>query len=117
VKWPWLSCGCLAVLLCLQIHPAAAQPLGYSFAPILGYDDKNGWVYGAAAFAYREGNDGLNLGLYGAGNFKDFGGSGNFSSTTLNLEMRQAEGWIENLHVLLERSFDYYYGEGGATSP
>jgi hypothetical protein len=31
--------------------------------------------------------------------------------------MRQAEGWIENLHVLLERSFDYYYGEGGATSP
>jgi hypothetical protein len=111
------------MLLALSFfHPGLAsaqdtQALGQSYTPILGYDDKNGALFGAAAFWYREGASGFNAGLYGASNFKDFSGTGNFSSITLDLESRLLPGWVTGAHLVLDKSYDYYYGEGGNTSP
>jgi len=83
--------------------------LGYAGVPILGYDDKDGWVYGGAAFVYSDLQPSVNAGLYGVTNFN------NFNSTTLNYEQRQNH-WLYAFHGLAERAFDYYYGEGDLTS-
>jgi outer membrane protein assembly factor BamA len=87
---------------------AQASP-GTSYTPIFGYDDKNGALYGAAAFFYNEGRPGYNTGIYGVSNGKSF------HSLTFNLDQRSQAGLDLSLRSSVARSFDNYYGEGNAT--
>ena len=89
---------------------APKEGLGYSGVPIIGYDDKSGWLYGAAGFVYSETEPGINAGLFGVTNLNDF------HSSTLNYEQRHGK-WLFSFHGLIERAFDIYYGEGDLTSP
>ena len=89
---------------------ANAGESGRSYTPIVGYDDKNGALYGAAAFAYQDGRPGYNGGLYGVSNGRDF------HAATLSVEKRPAQGLDLALRSTLARSFDNYYGEGDQTS-
>ena len=87
----------------------ALNNLGYAGVPIVGYDDKSGWLYGGAGFVYSDEEPGVNAGLFAVSNFNDF------YSTTLNFEQRM-NAWLFAFHGLAERSFDNYYGEGDLTS-
>jgi outer membrane protein assembly factor BamA len=87
----------------------ALNDLGYAGVPIIGYDDKSGWLYGGAGFIYSDNEPGINAGLFAVSNFNDF------YSSTLNYEQRKSN-WLLAFHGLAERSFDNYYGEGDLTS-
>lgn len=89
---------------------AQAADKGASYTPIIGYDDKNGLLYGAAAFLYQEGRPGYNNGVYGVSNGKDF------HSITMSLEDRSQAGLDLSLKSNVARTFDAYYGEGNNTS-
>jgi outer membrane protein assembly factor BamA len=84
--------------------------MGQSYMPIVGYTDKTGAMYGAAAFLYEDGRPGYQLGCYGVSNFS------NFHSITLEGQKRGSEGTDLATKVVLSRTFDNYYGEGDATS-
>jgi len=95
----------------LHVAPGAhAAEVGHSYTPIVGYDDKNGALFGAAAFVYKEGEQGYHHGLYGASNGR------NFHSVTLALQESTAAGLDLDLRSNVARTFDNYYGEGNATS-
>ncbi|HXB97501.1 MAG TPA: BamA/TamA family outer membrane protein [bacterium] len=87
---------------------AAWAATGNSYAPILGYDDKNGLLYGAAAFHYHPDDQGLDCGAYGVTN------GGSLDSLTLQSE-DQGPAWSCSADLRLARTFDNYYGEGDAT--
>lgn len=97
-----LALSCLPAL-------ASASEAGRSYTPIIGYDDKNGMLYGAAAFLYIDGRPGYNAGLYGVSN------GSTFHSVTFNWDRRQAAGLDLAVETTLSRAFDQYYGEGAAT--
>ncbi len=108
----------LLALLCLTSSALRAEgpelepgELGKSAIPIAGYDDKSGWLFGAAGFLYTDKEPGINAGLFAISN------GDNFHSATFNLEKRGAGRWSFALHLLGERAFDNYYGEGDLTSP
>jgi hypothetical protein len=82
---------------------------GNSYAPIMGYDDKNGLLYGAAAFHYQDDHQGVDCGAYGVTNGR------NVDSLTLQSADRGA-AWTCNADLRVARTFDNYYGEGDATS-
>jgi outer membrane protein assembly factor BamA len=88
---------------------AQASP-GSSYTPIIAYDDKNGALYGAAAFFYNEGRPGYNNGIYGVSNGKDF------HSLTFSMSQRSQAGLDLSLSSNVARTFDNYYGEGDRTS-
>jgi len=85
--------------------------VGKSAIPIAGYDDKSGWLVGAAGFLYSDREPGINAGLFAISNLS------NFHSATLNYEQRGKGPWSHALHLLGERAFDNYYGEGDLTPP
>lgn len=87
-----------------------ASEAGSSYTPIVGFDDKNGALFGAAAFKYQEGRPGYNHGLYGVTNGRDF------HSLTLNLLKRSEAGLDLGLQSDFASAFDNYYGEGSQTS-
>ena len=89
------------------LHAAEA---GSSYTPIVGYDDKNGFLAGAAYFHYKEGQPGFNHGIYGVSNGRDF------HSVTLDLHQKLESGLDLSLHSDQARTFDNYYGEGSQTS-
>lgn len=99
----------LALLSLPTLATATPTSPGRSYTPIIGYDDKNGAIYGAAAFLYQDGRPGYNAGLYGVSN------GGSFHALTFNWERRQDSGLDLSLKSQLARSFDQYYGEGSAT--
>ena len=112
---PRFAAAALGLFL-LGAGPAAAaeddydQPeFGKSAIPIVGYDDKSGWLYGAAGFLYSDKEPGVNAGLFVVSNL------GNFNSATFNFELRSKGPWSWSLHLLGERAFDLYYGEGDLT--
>jgi hypothetical protein len=88
----------------------ALNNLGLAGLPIIGYDDKSGWLYGGAGFIYSDFEPGVNAGLFFVSNLSDF------NSATLNYEQRSGP-WLYGFHGLAERAFDNYYGEGDLTSP
>lgn len=88
----------------------AQDEIGRSAIPIVGYDDKSGWLYGAAGFLYSDKEPGINAGLFGVSNLDDF------HSATLNYEQRSLGPWAYSVHLLGERGFDHFYGEGDLTS-
>jgi hypothetical protein len=81
---------------------------GNSYAPIMGYDDKNGLLYGAAAFHYQPDRQGLDCGAYGVTNGR------NVDSVTLQSAER-GQDWTCSADLRLAKTFDNYYGEGDAT--
>jgi hypothetical protein len=83
---------------------------GYTAFPIVGYDDKSGWLYGASGFIYNDSGPGVNAALYAVTNLD------NFHSSTFTYEQRRG-GWEYTFNGVAERAFDYYYGEGDLTSP
>ena len=85
--------------------------LGKSAVPIVGYDDKSGWLFGAAGFLYNDKEPSINAGLFMISNFN------NFHSATLNYDQRNTGPLSYTVHLLGERAFDYYYGEGDLTDP
>lgn len=85
--------------------------MGKSAVPIVGYDPTDGWIFGGAGFLYSDQKPGINAGLFFVSNL------GNFNSVTFNYEQRTRGGWYFGLHILAERAYDYYYGEGDLTSP
>lgn len=105
----------LLLALCLLSAAAQAQEelepgeLGRSAIPILGYDDNSGWLFGGAGFLYTDKEPGINAGLFVVSNFNAF------HSATLNVDQRGAGPWSYALHLLGERAFEYYYGEGDLT--
>lgn len=106
------------LLLLLSSRPAPGSQdefdlseIGKSAVPIVGYDDKTGWLIGGAGFLYSEKAPGINAGLFAISNMD------NFHSATLNIEQRWAGPWSYALHLLGERAFDNYYGEGDLTQP
>lgn len=107
----------LALLLCSARGSAAAEDdfdlseYGHTAIPILGYDDKTGWLFGAAGFIYSDEVPGVNAGLFVVSNL------GDFHSGTLNYAERSKGPWSLSLHLLGERAFDHYYGEGDLTTP
>ena len=98
----------ITVILSVIILPTLAAASGTSYAPILGYDDKNGLLYGAAAFYYQDGRSGLDCGAYGVTNGR------NVQSVTLQGADRGPD-WACSTDLRLARTFDNYYGEGDAT--
>jgi len=94
----------------LNLRLQDLQPQGWSAAPFLGRDDKNGMVYGAGLFFYRDLKIGYNLSLYGVTNL------GDFNSVTVVHEHWLPGPWRYGTTTTLERTFDYYYGEGDLTS-
>ncbi len=104
------------VMASVPTQEGSKPGLKRSYTPVFGYDPKDGFLYGAGAFLCQAGTPGFNLGIYGAGNFKDFQGCANFSSVTLDDEVRR-QGWIGHARLLVEKSFDLYYGEGNDTPP
>jgi outer membrane protein assembly factor BamA len=94
----------------LALNAQASPTQGTSYTPIVGYDDKNGALYGAAAFFYEEGRPGYNTGVYGVSNGKDF------HSMTFSMEQRSQAGLDLSLSSNVARTFDNYYGEGNGTS-
>lgn len=84
---------------------------GRSAIPIVGYDDKSGWLFGAAGFLYSDQEPAVNAGLFAVSNLNDF------HSATLNYEERSGGTWSYSLHLLGEHAFDHYYGEGDLTPP
>jgi hypothetical protein len=93
----------------LQLDIKDLEPEGWSMAPFLGRDDKNGWVYGAGLFFYRDQPTGYHLDLYGVSNFSDF-----YSGTVAH-EHWMPGPWRYGTQTTVERAFDYYYGEGNMT--
>jgi outer membrane protein assembly factor BamA len=87
-----------------QSDPEAGK-MGSTGVPIVGYDDKSGWLYGGAGFLYSEIEPGTNAAIFLVVNFRDF------YSSTLNYELRSGD-WLISFHGLVERAFDNYYGEG-----
>ena len=112
----WLFAPSAPVLAAAASEPTAADDffesngLGHTGVPIIGYDDKSGWLFGGAGFVYSEIEPGINIGLFGVSNFN------NFYSATLNYEQR-SQKWLYAFHGLAESAFDNYYGEGDLTSP
>jgi hypothetical protein len=106
----FLSLGAQGKAASAFIEESDFDNLGYSVVPIIGYDDKSGWLYGAAGFAYSEVEPGINAGLFGVTNLSDF------HSVTFNYEQRKGN-WLYAFHGLTERAFDNYYGEGDLTVP
>jgi hypothetical protein len=88
---------------------ATASTQGTSYTPIVGYDDKNGAIWGGAIFKYADGRPGYNTGLYGVSN------GSSFHALTFSWEQRQAAGLDLALDSHVARTFDQYYGEGSAT--
>ena len=109
-----------ALFLCLSLLAGALQgaddddsgpaKLGYTGVPIVGYDDKSGWLFGGAGFAYSEADPAINAQLFAVSNLNDF------HSSTFNYEQRSGD-WLVSFHGLAERAFDNYYGEGDLTAP
>lgn len=97
-------------ILILSSTGLHASEAGSSYTPIVAYDDKNGFLAGAAYFRYKEGQPGYNHGIYGVSNGR------NFHSLTLNLHQLTADGLEMNWHSDAAKSFDNYYGEGSQTS-
>jgi outer membrane protein assembly factor BamA len=89
--------------------PLLAQA-GQSYMPIVGFTDKTGLMYGAAAFYYQDGRPGFELGCYGVTNAL------NFNSITLEGQKRGADGTDMAGKVVLSKTFDNYFGEGDDTS-
>ncbi len=89
---------------------AAVAKEGTSYTPIVGYDDKNGALYGAAAFLYQDGRPGYNTGVYGVSNGADF------HCLTFSMARRSFKGLDLNWRSNIARTFDDYYGEGSDTS-
>jgi hypothetical protein len=85
--------------------------IGKAAVPIVGYDDKSGWLFGAAGFLYNDKAPSINAGLFMISNFI------NFHSATFNYDQRNEGPFSYTLHLLGERAFDYYYGEGDLTGP
>jgi hypothetical protein len=83
---------------------------GQSYMPIVGYTDKTGLMYGAAAFAYEDGRPGFEAGAYGVSNFN------NFDSLTLEGQQRASSGTDLAAKAVFSKTFDNYYGEGDQTS-
>ncbi len=102
-----LSLGVLAFSSAAPASTGAER--GASYTPIFGYDDKNGALYGAAAFFYQEGRPGYDTGVYGVSNGRDF------HSITFAMDHRSPAGLDLSLHSSLARTFDDYFGEGDAT--
>ena len=100
----------------LAFSPLRAQDeidlaeIGKAAVPIVGYDDKSGWLFGAAGFLYNDKAPAINAGLFMISNFS------NFHSATFNYDQRNSGPLSYNLHLLAERAFDNYYGEGDLTS-
>ena len=88
--------------------PALATA-GQSYMPIVGYTDKTGLMFGAAAFNYQDGRPGFELGCYGVTNAL------NFNSITLEGQKRAAAGLDIAGKLVLSKTFDNYYGEGDQT--
>lgn len=84
--------------------------IGRSAIPIVGYDDKTGWLFGGAGFLYSDHAPGVNAGLFAVSNFRDF------YSTTLNYERRSLGPLSFKTHLLAEVAFDNDYGQGDLTS-
>lgn len=99
----------IKALALLSLPVMAVAQTGRSYTPIIGYDDKNGALYGAAAFLYDEGRPGFNAGLYGVSN------GSTMHALTFTYEQRQAAGLDFAVESHLTRGFDQYYGEGSAT--
>ncbi|HXC64311.1 MAG TPA: BamA/TamA family outer membrane protein [bacterium] len=104
-----LCCLCCAAALTGAEDDYDKPEFGKSAIPIVGYDDKSGWLYGAAGFLYSDKEPGVNAGLFFVSNL------GNFNSATFNIEERSKGPWSWALHLLGERAFDLYYGEGDLT--
>jgi hypothetical protein len=111
-RWARLGLACLALALAgpLAADEDERPELGMSGVPIAGFDQKNGWVFGAAGFVYSDRAPGINAGLFAVSNFDAF------HSATFNLDERSLGPWSYSLHLLAEHAFDRYYGEGDLTS-
>ena len=108
----------LFFLLLLPLPAPAAQAveeddqaeLGKSVAPIVGYDEKRGWLLGAAGFLYTDSEPGINAGFFAFSNGNDFHSGG------LTFDERGSGRWAYAFSALANRDFDTYYGEGDLSS-
>jgi hypothetical protein len=97
------------ILACSLPLRLAAQTPGTSYTPIVGYDDKNGALFGAAAFGYLDGRPGYNRGIYGVTN------GGSFNSLNIDWDKRGEGGLDIYIASHAAQAFDNYYGEGSLT--